>query len=136
MRHIPDLRKTLLLLGALKVQGYKFSGTNGVLKVIKGSMMVLKAEHTTNLYNVIISVVIGDASVATEKDITRLWHMRLGHMSERGFQALHSKKALPGIKHCKLNLCKFCIMRRQSRVTFTISMHKTNDLLDLVNKDV
>ena len=78
------------------------------------------------MYKVIGSVVIGDASVATEKeDIARsLWHMRLGHMNERGPRALHSKGVLPGIKYCKLNLCKFCIMGRQSRLTFTTSVHK------------
>ena len=56
--------------------------------------MVLKAERTTNLYKVIESVMIGDASVATEKeDTTRLWQMRLGHMSERDLRALKSKGA-------------------------------------------
>ena len=77
---------------------------------------------------------ICDASVATE-DTARLWHMCLGHMSERGVRALHSK-VLPSIKHYKLNLCKFCIIGRQSRVAFTTSVHKTKGLLDLVHTDV
>jgi len=81
--------------------------------------------------------VIGDASVATEKDdTTRLWHMRLGHMSEQGLRDLHNKGVLPGIRHYKLNLCKFCIIGRQSRVAFTTSVHKTKGLLDLVHTDV
>jgi len=33
-------------------------------------MTVLKAKHTANLFKVIESVVIGDASIATEKDTT------------------------------------------------------------------
>ena len=99
--------------------------------------MVLKGERTTNLYKVIGSMMIGDSFVATEKkDTSRLWHMRLGYMRERGLQTLHSKGALPGIKHCKLNLCKFYIMGRQSRVAFTTSVHKTKGLLDLIYTDV
>ena len=39
------MRKNLLSLRALKAQGYKISGMDGVLKVTKGSMMVLKVEH-------------------------------------------------------------------------------------------
>ena len=70
VRHIPDLRKNLFLLGALEAQGYTFSGTNGVLKVNKCSMMVLKGERTMNLYKVIKSVVIGDASIAKKKEDT------------------------------------------------------------------
>ena len=60
-------------MGALEAQGYKFTGVDGALKVIRGFIMVLKAERMMNLYRVIGSMVIGDASVATEKeDTTRL----------------------------------------------------------------
>jgi len=135
VRQVLDPRKNLLSLGALEAQGYKFSGADGVLKVTKGFMMVLKEERTMNLYKVITSVMIGDAFVAT-KDTSRLWYIRLEHMSERGLQALHNKGVLPDIKYCKLNPCKFCIMGRQSRVAFTTPMHKTKGLLDLVHTDV
>jgi len=70
VRHVPDLRKNLLSLGALEAQGYKFSGVDGVLKVIKGTMTVLKGELTANLYKVIKIMVIDDASVTTKKDDT------------------------------------------------------------------
>jgi len=46
------------LVGALEAQRYKFSGTDGALKITKGSMMVLKSERTANLYNVIGSLLI------------------------------------------------------------------------------
>jgi len=58
------------LVGALEAQGSKFSCTDGALKVIKGSMIVLKVERTTNLYKEIGSVVIDDASIATKNDNT------------------------------------------------------------------
>ena len=79
---------------------------------------------------------IGDASVATKKDNTTLWRMRLGHMSERGLRVLHSKGILSGIKHCNLNVCKFCIMDRQSRVAFTTLVYKTKCLLNLIHANV
>ena len=124
-------------LGAVEGHVYKFSDTDEALKATKGFMTVLKAERTANLYKVIGNAVIGDASMATEKeDTTRLWHMHLEHMSEIGVRALHSKGVLSGIKHCKLNLYKFYIMGRQLRVAFTISVHKIKDLLDLVRTDV
>jgi len=109
IRHVPDLRKNLLLLRALEVQQCKFLGADGGIKVTKDSMMILKGERMVNLYKMIRSVIIGNASVTTEKDTTRLWHMRLGYMSERDIQALHNKGALPYIKYCELSLCKFCI---------------------------
>jgi len=62
--------------------------------------------------------------------------MRLGHMSERGLQALCKKNDLPGITYCKLVLCKFSIMGRQCRVAFFTSQHKTKGLVDLIHTDV
>ena len=83
------------------------------------------------------SIIVGDVSVSREKeDTTRCWHMRLGHMSERGLQVLHKKNALPGIKLCKLDLRKFYIMDRQRRIAFSTSQHKTKGLLDLIHTDV
>ena len=53
MRYVSDMRKNLLLLGALKANGYKFSNIDGVLKVTKGSMTVLKGKRMKNLYKMI-----------------------------------------------------------------------------------
>ena len=97
-------------------------------------MTILKGERTANLYKLRGSIIVGDASAAT-KDTTRFWRMRLEHMSERGLQALHKRSALPGIKYCKLDLYKFCIISRQ-RVAFSTSQHKTKGLLDLIHTNV
>jgi len=88
-------------------------------------MTILKGEPTANLYKMTGSIIVGDASATTEKDnTTRLWHMRLGHMSERGLQVLCKRSALSGIKYCKLDLYKFYIMGKQRRLAFSTSQHK------------
>ena len=100
-------------------------------------MMILKREQIVNLYKMKRSIIVGDASSATTKEDTiRLWHTRLGHISKRGLQVLHNKSALLGIKYCKLDLCKFCIMGRQHGVAFSTLQHKTKGLLDLIHTDV
>jgi len=128
-------KEDLLLLGALEALGYKFSCADEGIKVTKGSIMILK-ERTTNLCKLTESIIVGDALAATEEDTTRVWHMRLGHMSERGLQALHKISALSGIKYCKLDVCKFCIMGRQRRVAFSTSQHETKGLQDLIHTNV
>jgi len=46
--------------------------------------MTLKEERTRNVYKLTESIIVGDASVTTEKeDTTRLWHMRLEHERAR-----------------------------------------------------
>jgi len=93
VHRVPDLRKNLLSLGALEAQWCKFSGADGGIKVTKGSMMILKEERTTNLYKMTESIIICDGSVITEEDTTRLWHIRLGHMSEEVFK-FYTKRVL------------------------------------------
>jgi len=123
------------LIGSFESLRYKFSGVDGGIKVTRGSMMILKGERTANLYKLIESIIISDATAATKKkDTTRLWHMQLGYISERGLQVLHKRSALLGIKYCKLGLCKFCIIRRQRRVAFFTSQHKIKSLLDLIHR--
>jgi hypothetical protein len=41
MRDIPDMSKNLISLSTLDRKGYKYSGGDGVLKVSKGSLIVI-----------------------------------------------------------------------------------------------
>ena len=42
VRHVPDLRKNLISLGTLDCNGFSYKSTNGVMKVSKGAMTVMK----------------------------------------------------------------------------------------------
>jgi hypothetical protein len=82
------------------------------------------------------TVVGGITSAESEFDCTVLWHMRLGYMSERGMLELHKKNLLKGVKTCKLDFCKFCVLGKQNWIQFKIATHKTEDILDYVHSDV
>ena len=57
----------------MKAGRYKFSIADGVIKVTKGSMTILKGEWTANLYKLTESIIVSDTSAATKKeDTTRL----------------------------------------------------------------
>ncbi|KAG8499283.1 hypothetical protein CXB51_005781 [Gossypium anomalum] len=80
------------------------------------------------------STVIGDAAVASsslsDDDITKLWHMRLGHMSENGMVELSKRGLLGGQGICKLNFCEHCVFGKQKRVRFTRRIHNTKGTLE------
>jgi hypothetical protein len=80
------MNRNLISLGTLEAMRFKFSTDNGVLKVSQGNHVVLKAERIHNLYYLQGSTVTGTAavSIASNTSNTKLWHMRLGHMSEKG----------------------------------------------------
>ena len=50
VRHIPDLRRNLISLGALEDEGYGYKSINGNLRVTKGSLVVMKGYKTHGLY--------------------------------------------------------------------------------------
>ena len=111
VRHVPDLKKKLISLGVLDLDGYKFTGHDGVLKVFKGALVVMKAEKVGNLYRLKGSTQVSEAVVVSEKEEagTHLWHQRLGHMSEKGLHILMKRKSLPDLKSLKLDFCKHCV---------------------------
>jgi hypothetical protein len=105
VRLVPKVEKNLILLGTLNLNGYGYKSVGGVMKVTKAAMVVMKGQiNSKNIYKLLGSTVVGEiASVKSKYDCTVLWHMRLGHMSERGMLELHKKNLLKGIKTYKLD---------------------------------
>ena len=64
VRHIPDMSKNVISLSTLDGKGYKYSGGDGVLKVSKGSLVVMKGElKSPNLYRLRDTTNTGDPAV-------------------------------------------------------------------------
>ena len=57
-------------------------------------------------------------------------------MSEKSLNVLHKRGVLKGVKQCKLDLCKFCIMGKQNRVSFKKAEHTSTGKLDYIHSDV
>ena len=63
-----------------------------------------------------------------------LWHHRLGHMSEKGMQILHSRNLLLDLKQVSLEFCEKCVYGKQKRVRFLrVGKHKKSEKLELVH---
>ena len=139
VRHLPAVRKNLISLGTLPKNGFRYETDNeNSVNVWKGDMTVMKGEITAgNVYRLLGNVVVGEvAAVLTESDSTTLWHMRLGHIGEHGLAELHKRNLLDGLKSCKMDFCKFCVMGKQSKASFKTGQHTTKGLLDYVHSDV
>ena len=120
VRLVPDLKRNLISLSEFDKQGYVFKGENGVLKVLKGSMIFMKGMQKNSLYSFIGEVVMGSTTVVSVKRLskTELWHRRLGHMSERGLIELGKQNLLCGDKVEKLDFCEHCVYGKACRVKF------------------
>jgi hypothetical protein len=117
VRYVPNLKKNLISLGTLDSLDYGYSAKDGVMKITKGAMVIMKGKKIGNLYKLLGDTVIGGAAMSTlaepNNDNTVLWHMQLGHLGERSTFELHKRNLLKGVKSCKLSFCKYCQYGKQ-----------------------
>ena len=75
-----------------------------MLKISSGSLILVKGTKMNGLYILDCSIVIALASMAsqTPHDKIKLWHLRLGHVNERGLVELEKQNLLNGNKLDKL----------------------------------
>lgn len=64
VRYVHELKRNLVSLGTLDSGGYTFKSENGVMKVMKGSLLVMKAVIKNSLYFLLGNTVIGGTTVA------------------------------------------------------------------------
>ena len=85
------------------------------------------------------STVPGSAHAASsevhQEDMTKLWHMRLGYMGERGMQVLSKEDLLAGHKVKRLEFCEHCVFRKLHRNKFPKAIHRTKGTLDYIHSD-
>ena len=83
---------------------------------------------------------MGTAAAVLEADkvaeMSRLWHMRLGHVGEKSLQTLAMQGLLKGAKTCKLDFCEQCVLGKQKRVKFGTAIHNTEGILGYIHTDV
>ncbi|WJX42094.1 hypothetical protein P8452_29365 [Trifolium repens] len=123
---------------ACKVQGYCTRIERGVMRISHGALVIAKGSKINGLYILDGSTVISNAlavSVETE-DITKLWHLRLGHVSERGLVELAKQGLLGKEKLNKLDFCDNCTLGKQHKVKFGVGVHKSSRPFEYVHSDL
>ena len=112
VRHVPGLKKNLISLGTLDKNGCRISCQGGVMKVTRGSLVVMKGKMNGSLYALEGSTISDSVNVTTSiifDEETKLWHLRLGHMGETGMHELSKQGLLGGKKLGNLGFCEHCV---------------------------
>jgi hypothetical protein len=136
--------RNLISLSTLDNLGYKYFTSGGVLKVSKGSLIVMKCViKSANLYihsgdTIISTATVSSAAAVTSENCSdsKLWHIRLGHMSQLGLTELSKRGLLKGYTNNELKFCEHCVFGKHKRVKFNTSVHTTEDILDYVHADL
>ena len=76
-------------------------------------LYILDGESITEEVNV--------ASISPQTSSTRLWHLRLGHVSKKGLDVLSKAKMLMGDSIEDLGFCEDCVIGKSHRMKFSSS---------------
>ncbi|CAB4283358.1 unnamed protein product [Prunus armeniaca] len=139
VRYVPNLKKNLISLGTLELQGYKFYYENNILKVARGALVMIKAPRRGLLYfweGKSMEKQVAMAADDDQIDSSSLWHMRLGHVGNKALQGLIKQGVLKGAKSGKVEFCEHYVLGKQTNVKFGTAIHQTEGILDYVHSDV
>lgn len=67
---------------------------------------------------------------------TKLWHLRLAGVSERGLEELYKQGLLGNGNFEKLEFCEHSLYGKQKRTKFPKAIHNTKSIVDYVNSDI
>ncbi|KAH9648352.1 hypothetical protein KPL70_025549 [Citrus sinensis] len=127
--------------------GKVMMGNNAICKVIgMGNVSLRLHDGTTwelrevryvpDLKRNLISLGITDVIVSTGGVSTRLWHLRLGHMSVKGLKELEKQGVLGKDKIDELDFCEDCVFGKSTRHSFKHSTSKSIGIRDYIHSDL
>ena len=105
VRHVLNLKKNLISLVTFNILRCRCTCEGGVMKITKGSLILMKGSMVGGLYVLQGSLVTDSTNVSSStmsEQETKLWHMRLGQLSEQSMNVLSKKGSLVGrsLEHC------------------------------------
>ncbi|CAJ2678716.1 unnamed protein product [Trifolium pratense] len=138
VRYIPELKRNLISISMFDNLGYCTRIERGVMRISNGALVIAKGSKMNGLYILEGSTVISNALVTSVEnaDITKLWHLRLGHVSERGLVELAKQGLLGKEKLNKLDFCDNCTLGKQHKVKFGVGVHKSTRPFEYLHSDL
>ncbi|KAL0322223.1 UNVERIFIED_CONTAM: Retrovirus-related Pol polyprotein from transposon TNT 1-94 [Sesamum calycinum] len=109
VRYVPDLNHNLMSCAALEEEDLEGRWGKDIMKIMKGSLTVFKADRRRNLYVCSVDYYILAASV-TDSDKTSLWHKRKWKILVEN-QTGKKRKALRtdnGLEFCNQSFSDLC----------------------------
>ncbi|PHT40220.1 Retrovirus-related Pol polyprotein from transposon TNT 1-94 [Capsicum baccatum] len=136
VRHVPELQLNLISGIALDRDGYENYFVNKKWRLTKGELAIAKDVGRGTLYRTNAEIYLGELNVVREEISADLWHIRMGHMSEKGLEILANKSLISFSKCTPAKSCDYSLFGKQHRVSFQTSSERKLNILDLVYLDV
>lgn len=137
VRFVPDLKGNLISLGILNQIGYSVKIESGEMMIIKGIETIIKGLRKNNLFALYKGVVTSEVYLWTNSnnDKTKLWHLKLRHIREKGLEVLDKQSVLEYDKIGSLEFCMDYILGKATRASFKRSIYKSRGKLEYIHPD-
>ena len=128
----------LISLGMLDELGYLIKVESRSVKIVKGSMVVMKGINKNGIYSLLGSTIVGTVApvAGSSMNNTMLWHKRLGHVNNRGLSELEKQGLLGDKKLQDLEFCETCVFGKTCRIKFGVGVQRTKGTLDYIHSDI
>ena len=113
IQHVKGLKKNLLSMGQLDDLRYEFHAKRGIMKVIRETLVVMKAEKIDANLHMLHERTYQEAKTYITKfreELKIMWHHKLSHMSKNGLKILSKQELLFGLKFVSLPFCEHCVI--------------------------
>ena len=67
---------------------------------------------------------------------TYLWHCCLGHIGVKRMKKIHADVLLESLDYESVDACKPCLMGKMTKTSFSGTMERATDLLEIIHTDV
>ena len=133
VRYVPQLKRNLISVGALEASGMVISVRDGDLRMIKGSMVVMKGVRRGNLYYLKGSTITDQVETLSSSDDggPEVWQGKVGQEEEKSLRAPAKMESLEGAATYKLEGEHSVLDKKKLR--FNTSTHCNKGRLDCVH---
>ncbi|KAC9449885.1 hypothetical protein E3N88_45811 [Mikania micrantha] len=140
----PELGYNLLSVGQLMKAGYRLSFDEDKCTITHkqtGDIMSVIWRSSNNLFPLDVSRprsrLNSKALTVTSENESLLWHLRFGHLHEKGLKMLSQQEMVHGLPSIKQwPTCEGCMLGKQTRKPFPKDAWRASQLLQLVHADL
>lgn len=105
------------------------------MKIVKRSKIIIKGSRENGVFILDGEDVTGEDGVTlkTITDETKLWHLRLWHIGEKGLKELERQGLLGKDRKSNLEFYEEIVLGKATRASFKKSVHKSKDKLEYIH---
>lgn len=141
VQYVPDLAYNLLSVGHLVASGCSVVFEKGICKILEkqSGKLIANVQMTKNkMFPLGVSSVVSMALAANVMEVSKLCHLRYGHLNINGLKLLSQKEMVYGLpKMESIDLCEGCTYGKQGRKSFpSQKAWKATRCLELIHADL